>query len=263
MISQKELQETLYDSLAELGLTENERALYVLSLSFGPTTITKLARHLNVPRPNVYKIIEGLESAGLAKFSERKRFLRTFVVEPPTRIPELLQKKREQIALFGQRVTHAMPDLLALYSQGELPTSIKIIQGTEGYLKLFYQILDEEKKCVDFFGSVEEYLAFLPQADQDRWTKKRLAQQTRVRVIALRGPEATRLSGIATEQLREVRWLSDDTKFESAFQLFANKVVVWQPRAPLALLIEDQYIVKMLRVMFEVIWRNANSGGER
>ena len=46
MLSQNELQGILYESLIELGLTENERHLYVLSLSLGPTTITKLAEHL-------------------------------------------------------------------------------------------------------------------------------------------------------------------------------------------------------------------------
>lgn len=259
MISQKELHKILYESLHELGLTENERNLYVLSLVMGATTLSALAAHLGVPRPNVYKIIEGLEMLGLAKFSERKRYLRTFVVEPPTVITELLRRKREEISRFDQEVTAAMPDLLGMYSQGELPTSIKVIQGVEGYIKVFYQILDEEKLSVDFCGSVEDFLGFLPQVDQDRWTQRRLVKGIRVRTLALPGPKTQLVAGKAAHELREVRILTKTIPFESAFQLFANKVVIWQPRAPLALLVEDEYIVKMLRSLFETMWVDAEN----
>src|SRR3989338_6675224 len=139
MLSQNELQGILYESLLELGLTENERHLYVLSLSLGPTTITKLAEHLGIPRPNVYKVIEGLEKHGLAKFSERKNYLRTFMVEPPTAVTEALRKKRSAIAHLDEKVTGMMPSLLAMYGQGELPTAIKVVQGKEGFINLFHQ----------------------------------------------------------------------------------------------------------------------------
>lgn len=254
MISQKELQEILYESLTELGLTENERNLYILSLSQGPATLTKLAESLSMPRPNVYKVIEGLETKGLAKFSERKKFARTFMVEPPTVITDLLRRKREDISRFDSHVTRAMPDLLAMYSQGELPTSIKVLQGADAYLKIFYQILDEEKNCVDFCGSTEDYLGFLPQADQERWTKIRVARGTTVRVLALPSSRTEQLAAVAKEQLREIKYLPADKKFETAFQLFGNKVVIWQPHAPLALLIEDEYIVNMLRMLFDTMW---------
>lgn len=256
MVSQKELQEILYESLTELRLTENERNLYILSLSHGAETLTKLAESLGMPRPNVYKVIEGLEAKGLAKFSERKKFARTFMVEPPTVITELLRRKRDEIARFDTQVTRAMPDLLAMYSQGELPTSIKVLQGADAYIKIFYQILDEEKSCIDFCGSTEDYLGFLPQADQDRWTKQRVARGIHVRTLALPSARTQQLADVAQEQLREMKYLSANKKFETAFQLFGNKVVIWQPHAPLALLIEDEYIVKMLRALFDTMWES-------
>lgn len=258
MLSQNELHKVLYESLLELGLTDNERKLYLLSLTNGPQTLTALAASLNIPRPNVYKVVEGLESKGLAKFSERKKFARTFVVEPPTKITEFLRQKRETIARQDSQVTLAMPDLLAMYSQGELPTNIKILQGTGAYIKIFFQILEEEKTCVDFCGSVEDYLGFLPQVDQERWTKIRVARGTRVRTLAFgNGPRTAAITQSAGADLREVRILNNTKQFGSAFQLFANKVVIWQPHAPLALLIEDQYIVQMLRALYETLWEGA------
>jgi biotin operon repressor len=48
-----------------------------------------LAEHLGTLRPNVYKAIAGLEEHGLARFSDKKRYARTFVVEPPTALSPL------------------------------------------------------------------------------------------------------------------------------------------------------------------------------
>ena len=91
----KELKQNLYTSLKEIGLTESEANLYITSLSLGPTTIASLAEHLHIPRPNVYKVITGLEEHGLAVFSERKRYARTFMGGPPTVVLEKIRQKRE------------------------------------------------------------------------------------------------------------------------------------------------------------------------
>lgn len=257
MLSQNELQGILYDSLGELGLTENERHLYVVSLSLGPSSITKLAQNLGVPRPNVYKIIEGLEKHSLAKFADHKQYGRTFMVEPPTAVTEALRTKRGAIAHLDEQVTSAMPNLLAMYGQGELPTAIKVVQGKEGFMKLFHQILDEEKECVDFCGSVEDYLGFIPQPDQDRWTETRVKRNIRVRTLALPSQATNSISMIAEQVLREVRMLKT-TPFHTAFQLFANKIIFWQPKAPLALVVEDEFIVGMMRNLFEKLWNDSN-----
>lgn len=255
MLSQNEVNGILYDSLVELGLTENERHLYVLSLSLGPATITKLAEHLGIPRPNVYKIIDGLQKHGLAKFSERKNYVRTFMVESPTVVTEALRKKRNAITHLDEKVTGMMPNLLAMYGQGELPTAIKVIQGKEGFIRLFHQILDEENVCVDFCGSVEDYLAFIPQVDQDRWTETRLERNIRVRTLGIPSPAMDRVAMIAGTQLREVKYLHTNRQFQTSFQLFANKIIFWQPKAPLAVLVEDEFIVSMMRSLFETLWQ--------
>ena len=127
MVFQNEVKKYLYTALKELRMTESESNLYATSLILGPVSIASLAEHLNIPRPNVYKIIASLEKCGLAKFSERKRYARTFIVESPTVLLEKLRQKREATANIDQMLVGAMPDLLALFHQGETPTKIKIM----------------------------------------------------------------------------------------------------------------------------------------
>jgi hypothetical protein len=40
----------------------------------------------------------------------------------------------------------------------------------------------------------------------------------------------------------------------TAFQLFGKKMILWQPEAPLAILIEDEYLISMFRTIFYSLW---------
>lgn len=254
---ENEVQKSLYTSLKELGLVESEIKLYLTSLKLGPTPIAKLAENLEIPRPNVYKAISGLEQHGLAKFSERKRFSRTFVVEPPTVVLELLRKKRGVISDLDQTLVGAMPALLANYHQGETPTKIKVLQGKEQYLNAFFSILDEEGEETQFFGSAKDFLKFVTWEEENRWMAKREERGIFIKSLLLPSEEAEMLHKMDTEHFREIRIMQGLSPFVTAFQLFANKAIIWQPASPLAVLIEDEYIVAMLRSMFEKLWEGA------
>lgn len=250
----KEAQENLYTSLKELELTDNEIALYMLSLSMGPEAITKLAETLSISRPNIYKIIEGLERKGLAKFSERKRFARTFMVESPAIVLELLRKKKKALARLDENITNAMPELLSFYHQGELPTSVKIIQGKEQFVELFRSIIDEAMDVSEFFGSVKDFIGFITWAEERQWIKDRITRNIKIKALLLPSEDAEKLRATDKEEMRETRILKVKLPFATSFQLFANKVIIWQPKAALAVLIADEYIVEMLRSVFYAFW---------
>lgn len=254
MISKTELRKNLYTSLMELGLTEGEANLYITSLALGPVGIAVLAEHVAMPRPNVYKVITGLEKRGLAKFSERKKYARTFVVEPPTRVLELLRKKREVVAVLDQTLVGAMPDLLAQYHQGESPTKIKIFQGRDEYIHIFFQVLEETKGPIAFFGSADEFINLISWGTEELWIKKRVEKGIHINVLLMPGHDAALLESTDETDMRTTRIYRGKAPFVTGFMLYGNKVLIWQPKAPLVVLIEDQYIVEMLRSIFEEMW---------
>lgn len=256
MISQNEVQQNLYTSLKELGLTESEANLYITSLALGPATIVALAEHLNMPRPNVYKVIAGLEEHGLAKFSERKRHARTFVVEPPTVVLEKLREKREAVARLDQTLVGAMPDLLALYHQGETPTKIKVLQGKDQWMKMFFQVLEETKGPVRFFGSADAFIGMISWETEKEWIAGRLQRGIHINVLLTPGADATTLRANDEKELRTTR-LYHGKSVVTGFMLYANKVIIWQPKAPLAVHIEDEFIVQMLGSVFDSLWEYA------
>ncbi len=260
MLGQKEIKEILYTSLLELGLKEQEVELYTMSLSLGPATIGSLAEQLHINRPNAYKVIAELERHGLAKFSERKKYHRTFMVESPTIVRDLLKKKKENLHANEIRLFNAMPDLLALYRQGELPTSIKIIEGKDQFLKIFFNVLDEAKDEILYFGSAQDLISgFIGWAEEAKWIAKRLQNNLFIKVLIFGGTDAAKLEADDPKQLRETKLIKNMEHFPTSFHVFANKVIIWQPQATLALLIEDEYIVAMFRAMFHALWKQSKS----
>lgn len=260
MISKSELKKNLYTSLKELGLTESEANLYITSLALGPATIAALSEHVKMPRPNMYKVIAGLEAHELARFSERKKYARTFVVEPPTKVLELVRKKRETVAELDHTLVAAMPDLLAQYHQGETPTKIKVFQGKEQYIDIFFQVLEETKGPISFFGSADEFINLISWPTEEAWIKKRVERGIHINVLLMPGKDAALLESTDETEMRTTRIYGGKKPFVTGFMLYSNKVLIWQPKAPLVVLMEDEYIVDMLCSIFEELWEREGRG---
>ncbi|MFA5871820.1 MAG: helix-turn-helix domain-containing protein [Parcubacteria group bacterium] len=257
-MEQDELKKSLYKGLKELGLSEAEINLYVISLKLGQTSIVNVARHMGISRPNVYKVIFSLEKHGLAKFSEKGKYARAFMVESPTFVLEMIRKKREDMSEIDHNLVSSLPDLLTKYHQGQAPTKVRVLQGKEHFLKIFNQSLEEENKEVLFFGATEDFIGFISWTEERKWITKRVKRNIFVKVLTLPGKEGAEILRPQDQaELRETRILKGTWPFMTSFQLFANKVVIWQPKAPLALLIEDQYIVEMLKSMFDFMWEKS------
>lgn len=256
----KEVKENLYIALKELGLSELESKLYTVSLLLGPSPIAALAKHLDISRPNIYKVIAGLEKCGLVKFSEKKRYARNFIVEPPAIVLEKVREKSESMEMLDNKLTSAMPELVTLYHRDATPTKIRVLEGEEQFREMFYRLIDETKDQTEFFGSAADIISFISWDKQNEFTKNRIAKGIKSRVLLIPSKEAEMLQKNDQKELRETRILRGANPFVTSFQIFANKVIIWQPKAPLALLIEDEYIVQMFRSIFYTLYdRSRNS----
>lgn len=269
MLSQQQIQRELYNPLKELGLTDHEMNLYTLSLSLGPTSIRRLAEYLHISRPNVYKVIDGLEKHGLANFGELKGYAKTFIVEDPGMIVELLRKRQERLEELDRGVTGLMPDLLSMYHQGELPTSIRILKGQDQMFKAYDQSLEESRDIIEYFGSVHDFLSFITWDREREWLKRRVKKGVAVKLLVLPGEDTNAYSSKDKQELRETRILKIKNPFSCSFQLFGSKVIIWNPKALLAILVSDEYIVQTLRSIFYTLWNATPSssppshGGEK
>jgi sugar-specific transcriptional regulator TrmB len=248
---------SLYNPLKELGLSDLEAHAYMVSLELGPATISKIAVNLSIARPNVYKIIQELERKGLAKFSSKKSYARSFVVESPAVVLDMFRQKKKEDQLKESELVMAMPSLLTNYQQGLIPSKVKVFQGKEDFKKIFFNILEEADKKIWFCGSAKDFIGFISWSDEREWIKQRLKKGLFINSLLLPSDEANILKKTDADELREIRIMKGFFPFSTSFQIFANKVIFWQPLAPLAIVIEDKYLVEMMESIVDKLWEEA------
>ena len=253
MKSPKELYRDLYDVLKKLGLTEYEIQLYTISLASGPVSIAKLGELMRMSRPNVYKVIAGLERHGLAQFSTRKKYARTFVVESPTVVQAKLHEQEETFARLEHSVISLMPDLMAAYQQGGSPLKVKVLTTKEECFSILMQMTMEEKECLELVGSTANLIELITPTLFEKLVAVRIERGVKARMLTTKSPEAEalRVRGFTTN--REVLYLPENKKFPANFQVASNKILFWQAQTGVAILIEDNSLSQMLRSMIDFL----------
>lgn len=256
LLSKNTSNQDLYIALEHIGLTTHECQLYLLSLELGPTSIPILADKLGISRPNMYKIIQGLAQKGLAYLPERKRYARAFIVESPSVVMDLVRKKHDEFKKIDAHLTEQLPSLLQQYQQGTAPTKVKLISGEKDFLKAYVRVFEEATGPIQFFGDMRSFIKMIGSEFGRMRISRRVDRHIPVQAIALPGYEET---GLETDPsvLREVRILKGASPFVTSFYLYANKAILWQPKTPMAILIEDAYLVEMLRSMFFLLWEES------
>ncbi len=255
-----DLKENLYTILKELGLSPQEIDLYLASLSLGSSSITRISRHIGVSRPNVYKLIHGLEQHGLADFSKQKKYQRDFMVKSPTLVLEKFRRRKSEYEQMEKEVSLSMPELLGLYSQGAEPSRIKIFESKDALTQTLIQLHTEETESPTLvFGSVEYHLEIMKQAGYEKLVRERVKRGIELKMLLLKSPTAEMMKERMKSELREVRYLKDMRPFSTSFQVLSNKVFLWQPKSPLAILIEDEYIAEMCKSIFFRLWSESET----
>lgn len=248
----------MYVALRELELTENEQRLYVASIARGPMSISKLATILGLPRPNLYKIIDGLVQKGLVDPRSRARYTKTFSVEPPHVISELLKRKRDEQSSIDRNFIERLPAYMSAFRQGDAPLKVKVLVGRKDFEDLYTQMYEEVEQEARFCGSLRGFVKAFGQDFFDQTVSKRLKKNIKGKALILESDRGYFPDEKHRADRREVRYLDGVDEFTPSFHVFSNKIVFWQPVVPMAVLIEDEYLVKMMSSLYEGMWGRAS-----
>lgn len=255
-MEKEKIHNVLYDALKTLELSDRAIDLYITALSLGPMSVTKLSKKLGVARPNVYKLITELRDKKLVVESANSKKSGPTVVSPSV-VLELVRKKENEYEKISKKVSSSLPELLSIYAQGASPSKIKVFEGREQYIKAFDLIFEEAVSPMRFFGSADDFVVFTQWHGYNKLVKKRIRKNIQLQSLLLPSETAENMKRRAKQELREVRILKDMDSFDTSFQLFAKKILFWQPHTPLAILIEDEYITKMMQSIFEKLWNES------
>ncbi len=146
--------------LQKFGLSEIESHIYLGLLEFGASTISDIAKKLDIKRTTTHINVESLIRKGLV--SQTKHGVkRQLIAEPPENLAPILERRKSEI----KSLERFLPDLIDSIhkdfpdtSAGE-KTSIKYYEGKEAVQSIYREIV-KAKKVYSFVNADQVYSVF-------------------------------------------------------------------------------------------------------
>lgn len=244
------MENKLINTLISIGLTEKEASVYLAALSLGPSKVQEIAKSAQVKRTTVYSILESLKTRGLIKV-ELMGWKTLYVAESPDKLESLIEQMRHQ-------VKKNLPEFTALYNLHSSGAFISYYEGLEGVKNVYENLLRDIRPHEDYLiiGDTDLWLRQDPEFFLD-FTKRRAKLNIKIRILAQDSPvarEHKKMEKIFNEQ---IKIMPEEYKLTTNMVIIPHRVVINQITPPiLAMVIENESIVKMNRELFEMIWQS-------
>jgi sugar-specific transcriptional regulator TrmB len=240
----------LIQILEKIGLSDNESAVYLASLSLGPTKILNLAKSSGVKRTTVYAVIQALQQKGLMRRDVRG-LKNVFVPEDPSRLEAILEDRNREFRDF-------FPQFKSLYNLEGSEAIIKYYDTPEGVRNVWRQLLDDIRNGDDYFvfGDPERYSSNNEKFFKD-FIKKRLRTKLNAKLLLTTSKLAKEYKLHAPNFGEEVKLLPERVRFDVNVCITDRRMLIQQIIEPhLMLVIENKSIIEMQKALFTLLWES-------
>ncbi len=245
------VEDRIHSVLEEIGLRENEAGVYLAALSRGPTTALWLAKATGIKRTTVYSALEALQQKGLIH-TQARGFKRLFVAENPEKLENVLDTRKR--LLQG-----VLPELSARYFKLRSNEGfIKHYKGIAG-VKRVYDSLLRELRAKDFYLVISDQQKWISHdpAYFERFKRERAKLGLRIQLLLQDSVSARGNKPIQSKYNEQIKILPKQYQLATNMVIVPHKVIIVQTVEPImALVIENQSVVQMNKVLFEMIWES-------
>ncbi len=250
------------NSLKKIGLTGGEVKVYTSLLELGPSSSGPIIKQSGVSGSKVYPILDRLVFMGLVSHVKHGN-KRIFQTTSPTKILELLEKKKEEIEKQKKEIRDIIPALLKKQKSLKSPHEAMIYEGYKG-VKTYYKGLLENLKKGDerlVFGARPGYpIARGARYFFQNYHKKCVAKGIRTKIIFnkdIKGTKATKF--FQDSKLTQVRYIPQVTLSSVGIQKDMVDMLIWTKETAMVFVIKSREVARTFKEYFGVLWRMAGN----
>lgn len=259
---------TLERRILSAGLSEKSARVYATLAYLGNATPSVLAKEASVNRSTAYKILTDLSIKGLISELQQGKKL-TYQIESPNRLIRFAESREKTWREHVESAKELLPDLEALISLSSGKPKVRFYQGIEG-VKDIYRDHVSQTHPYEMLGmsNVAELQKMLPVSFLRAYIQKKVTLEVTSRGI-LPGTETDKkyrmsLYAVVPEKYRpKIRHVTGEAfPFQGEITLYGEKSVScinFSESGMAGVIIEDEIIAKMLRLMFELAWRGTST----
>lgn len=245
--------------LKQAGLDEKEALVFEILLDKGELGAGDIIRFANLKRGDAYNHIYSLKQKGLiAQRSVRGRM--KFSLEHPSLIEGYLEKRSSDVKEAEKGLQAAMPAILSTYNLSYHKPGVKVFEGEEAIQRIMSDSLTSKTEIYEYLdpSEVDKYLL---QANR-KYVAKRIERKIVKKMIVPDTNFSKERYMALSSKYTHVKLLSFPiSNFQTVMQIYDNKVsyLTLSGSSIIGVIIEDPYIFKMHKSLFEVSFIQAKN----
>ena len=256
----------IIDKLKKTGLEEKEATIYGYLVETGGAFPSEIAESTKINRSTVYKTLGILSVRGLVGEVEKKKKLFYFPESPA----KFLRSAKTKIGLAEdayKKATELVPELEGLFQTHEGKPRVTFYEGKDQVVDAYMTQVQEKKKYeLLAWASTDHLQSFLPPKTFREYIKLKEKYGITARGIIPDAPTNKKFlnethAGIKKNIMPIARYVPREIfPFSGEIVIYgSNKVLIvkFDERAPIAVIIEDEMIHNMMRMIFELSWTQA------
>jgi len=258
----------LAHELEKAGLSDKSSLIYAFLLENGGAFPSHIAKETGLNRSTVYKLLIDLSVKGLVNEIQKGKKL-YYQIEKPRKLIRYAKKRLENAEDAYAHVKNMIPEIEGLYAFIPNKPKIKYFEGVDGLINAYSDhIAENEPYEMLGFANVDRLREFLPKKffDNYRKTKERLGITTRGIL-----PDTDSAQVFVSELYNSIKkdyWPvtrfvpAEKFPYECEITLYGkNKVsfINMKDGGLVAVIIEDDVISGMMRMIFELAYSSATS----
>lgn len=253
--------------LKKLGLSNKSAIVYAVLLHVGGAYPSRIAEISTLNRSTVYKVLQDLAIQGLVTEIERGKKL-YYQIEKPSK---LLRYVKNGIRIAEDRYDFAqrfLPDLEALSALSSHRPRIRFFEDIAGIVQV-YEDHVEQKEPYEMVGysNVSKLMNFLPKGFLREYVKKKEQIGITSRGIFPDTEKDLDYNETVYKHVKKKYWPqlqfvpAEKFTYQSEITVYgSNKISVinFQKEHPIGVIIEDQNIHNMMRMIFDLAWQGVS-----
>jgi len=257
----------IISQLRQTGLNDKEATIYAALLELGGAYPSKIAEYTKLNRSTVYKILEDLAIKSLVNELQKGKKL-YYQIEKPD---HLVRHAKNKIRVSENRLEHAkklIPELEGLFSLATHKPKVSFYEGLDGVLQVYSDHVDiTEAYEMLGFSNTAAFVELVPVKFKNSYmkTKEKYGVTTRGIVpdtkIDKKYTDIVFKSGLSKKYAPKLRYVPASIyPYEGEVTLYrGNRVSIinFKKNHHIGVIIEDQNIHDMMKMMFELAWIGA------
>lgn len=254
------------DYLHRLGLNDAVANLYLALSTYGPQSISELARHAQIERTRIYRMLDELAASGLVEIETH--YKRHIIKPAPAENLRLLLAKKEEELLSLQNNFEAVEQLLSARHAQQQATRVQFYHGNEGAKQMLWNETRAHHEVLSIL--YENIQTKTNQAFFERWAHRANERGLRFRGIVGEHFLASQKRWYANRRHERLKhWeqrVVDPSVFAITHSVFIYDNVVayynWKDSEIFGIEIYNQQIADGQRQLFELLWSQSAPLGD-